>query len=387
MNRDMFSKIDYTLIFIVFVFACLSFIAIYNAPLETGGRAVKFAYMQIGWYVLGAIIAFFIMIMDYDRLKQLHWFFYGTGMFLLLGLFFAKAGLPVPFAHKVNGAWGWYSFPVIGVMQPMEFMKLFLIVSLSVIIDKHNEIYSIRDSREDWILLGKIAAISLPPFALVLVQPDLGGALVIFSIIITMIVICGINWKFIAGIFTMIAGGIAFFFISWFKFPFIIDMILEGHQKDRFLAWLDPQSYENDAGYQVLSALKSIGSGEFINRRIDPSISIPESYNDFIFAVIGGSFGFVGAIFVILLFFIMIHRITRTAADTHDSFGTFLCTGIIGMLMFQVFENIGMTVLVMPVTGITLPFLSYGGSSLLTSMICIGLVQSVRIRTEKFMFT
>ncbi|RYL89765.1 rod shape-determining protein RodA [Sporolactobacillus sp. THM7-4] len=387
MNRETFSKIDYTLIFIVFLFACISFISIYNAPLDQGGRATSFAYKQIGWYVFSMIVAFLITIVDYERLKRLHWIFYGFGIIMLLGLTFAKLGLPVPLAAYVNGAWSWYNVPAAGRLQPSEFMKLFLIISLSVEIDKHNETYSIRSSHEDWLLLGKIALISLPPFALVFLQPDLGSALVMISIVVSLILVSGINLKFITGMFALIGSGIVFFFISWFKFPAIINLILASHQKDRFLAWLDPYKYQNDYGFQVLSALNSIGSGQFFNQKIDPSITIPESYNDFIFAVIGGSFGFVGAGLVILLFFIMIYRIIRTAMETHDPFGSYICTGIIGMLMFQVFENVGMTVLVMPVTGITLPFLSYGGSSLLSSLICVGLVMSVQMRTQKYMFT
>lgn len=386
MKRDMFSKIDYTLLFIVFVFACISFVSIYNAPINPAD-AHSFAYRQIAWYVFGTVVALLLMMMDYDRLKHFHWIFYGMGMVMLIGLVLAKYGFPVPLADKVNGSWGWYNIPIAGSLQPSEFMKLFLIVSLAVIINKHNETYPIRGPREDLLLLGKIAAVSVPPFFLILLQPDLGTSLVMFSIIVSMIIISGVNWKFLLTLGFLIIGSVAFFFISWFKFPFLIDLVLESHQKDRFYAWLDPYKYENDAGFQVLSALNSIGSGELINTRIDPSITIPEAYNDFIFAVIGGSFGFVGACLVIMLFFIMIYRMIHTAMDTHDPFGTFITTGIIGMLMFQVFENVGMTLLLMPVTGITLPFLSYGGSSLMVSLLSIGLVESVKIRTEKFMFS
>ncbi|MDN3954176.1 FtsW/RodA/SpoVE family cell cycle protein [Sporolactobacillus laevolacticus] len=386
-NRDALGKIDYTLFFIVFLFACISYISISMAPLTSGAPATGIAHRQIIWYVISTILALGMMFFDYDRLKRMHWIFYGIGMFLLLGLTLAQLHVPVPLVDYSHGAMSWYALPGNTQLQPSEFMKLFMIVSLATTIDKHNEEYSIRGLREDFLLLGKIALVSFPPFLLVFAQPDLGTALVMFSIIVSMTLISGINWKLIAGVITSIVCGLAFFAISWFKFPAIINLVLKSHQKDRFLAWQDPQRYSSEEGYQLVQALNSIGSGEFFNHKFNPSISLPESYNDFIFAVIGGSFGFVGAVVVILLFFLFISRVIKAATETHDPFGSYICTGIVGMIMFQVFENIGMTIQVMPVTGITLPFLSYGGSSLLASMICVGLVQSIRMQTQKFMFT
>ncbi|SFG37007.1 FtsW/RodA/SpoVE family cell cycle protein [Sporolactobacillus nakayamae] len=386
-NRDSLAKIDYTLFFIVFLFACISYLTISMAPLKSGAPAIGIAHRQIIWYVISIIVTLGTMFFDYDRLKRMHWIFYGVGMFLLLGLTFAQLGLPVPLVDDSHGAMSWYALPGNSQLQPSEFMKLFMIVSIATTIDKHNEEYSIRGLREDMLLLGKIALVSFPPFILVFAQPDLGTALVMFSIIISMTLVSGINWKLIVSILTTIVIGLAFFAISWFHFPNIINIFLKSHQKERFLAWQDPQRYSSEEGYQLLQALKSIGSGEFFNHQFNSSITLPESYNDFIFAVIGGSFGFVGAVTVILLFFLFISRVVKAATETHDPFGSYICTGIIGMIMFQVFENIGMTIQVMPVTGITLPFLSYGGSSLLSSMICVGLVQSVRIQTQKFMFS
>ncbi|MCO7126202.1 rod shape-determining protein RodA [Sporolactobacillus shoreicorticis] len=387
LNRDSLAKIDYTLFFIIFLFACISYLSISMAPLKSGAPALGMAHRQIAWYIFSTIVAIGIMFFDYDRLKRMHWIFYGIGMALLLGLTFAQLGVPIPMVDKSHGAMSWYALPGIGQLQPSEFMKLFMIVSIATTIDKHNEEYSIRGLKEDMLLLGKIALVSFPPFLLVFAQPDLGTALVMFSIIVSMTLVSGINWKLIVGILAAIICGLAFFAISWFHFPEIVNIFLQSHQKNRFLAWQDPEKYSDDFGYQLIQSLKSIGSGEFFNYRFNSAITLPESYNDFIFAVIGGSFGFVGAVTVILLFFLFISRVIKAAVETHDPFGSYICTGIVGMVMFQVFENIGMTIQVMPVTGITLPFLSYGGSSLLSSMICVGIVQSVRMQTQKFMFS
>lgn len=373
------------MLFIIALFACISCIALYNVPPGSGGNRLHFVQLQIIWYVISAAVMVGIMALGYDRLKRMHWILYGIGLFLLAGLLLAKKGFPVPMAIQLNGAWSWYRFPG-GNIQPSEFMKLFLIVSLAAIVDKHHELYPNRGIREDFLLLGKIALVSLPPFMLVFAQPDLGSALVIFSIILAIILISGINWKIIAGIFSSIITGLIFLAISWFKFPAIINIVLQAHQRDRFIAWTDPYQYQNQEGYQLVQSLNAIGSGQFFNHSFNSSISLPESYADFIFSVIGGTFGFIGSVTVILLFFLLISRIVRTATGTHDPFGTYICTGVIGMIMFQVFENIGMTIQVMPITGITLPFLSYGGSSLLSTMMSIGLVQSVRMQSQSMMF-
>ncbi|TGB00107.1 rod shape-determining protein RodA [Sporolactobacillus shoreae] len=387
MDRDSLYKLDITLFFIIFALACISCVALYYAPIDTGGGGLKSVKLQIMWYVISTIACALVIAFGYDRLKRMHWILYGIGIFMLLGLVLAKHGFPVPLAVQLNGAWGWYKLPGVGNLQPSEFMKLFLIISLASIIDRHNELNPIRSSREDLLLLGKITLVSLPPFLLINMQPDLGSALVIFSIILAMTIVSGIGWKYITGIMAMIIAALTFFAISWFKFPSVINIVLQAHQKDRFIAWQNPYQYQNQEGYQLVQSLNSIGSGQFFNHSFNSSISLPEAYADFIFSVIGGTFGFIGSVTVILLFFLMISRIVKTAIGTHDPFGTYICTGIIGMIMFQVFENIGMTIQVMPITGITLPFLSYGGSSLLSSMLCIGLVQSIRMQSQNMMFT
>lgn len=387
MNRDSLNKVDIGLFFIVFALACISCVALYYAPVDTGGGGIKSVKLQVIWYIISSIALVLIMAFGYDRLKRMHWILYGIGLFMLFGLILAKHGIPVPLAEQLNGAWSWYKLPGIGNIQPSEFMKLFLIISLATTIDKHNELYPIRGAHEDLLLLGKIFLVSVPPFLLINMQPDLGSALVVFSIILATILVSGVSWKYIAGLMALIVSALTFLTVSWFKFPAIINLVLQAHQKERFIAWTSPYQYQNQEGYQLVQSLNSIGSGQFFNHSFNSSISLPEAYADFIFSVIGGTFGFVGSVTVIVLFFVMIQRIIRTAVSTHDPFGTYICAGVVGMIMFQVFENIGMTIQVMPITGITLPFLSYGGSSLLSSMLCIGLVQSIRMQSQSLMFS
>ncbi|TCP22316.1 cell division protein FtsW (lipid II flippase) [Scopulibacillus darangshiensis] len=383
-NRELFSKLDYTLIFIVFLLFCSSIIAIQNAPDVDGS---SFAKRQIMWYTIGAIAALVVILFDYERLKNLHWFFYGFGILLLLGLTAAKLGVPVPFADESKGALSWYKLPGIGSLQPSEFMKIFLTLSLSQVIVKHNETHHVKSLRDDIWLLGKIAVVAGIPFFLVLIQPDLGTALVMAAIIAALVIISGIRWRILLILFLFVLLGLGFFAFCWFQFPEVIKLLLKGHQIDRFYGWLEPEQYGNHEGYQLIRSLYTIGPGQLYGTGLDSSsVSLPEAHTDFIFAVIAGGFGFVGAAVVISLFFMLIYRMIHAAIGTHDPFGSYICTGLIGMFTFQIFENIGMTIQVMPITGITLPFLSYGGSSLLTSLMAVGLILSIQSRTRKYMF-
>ncbi|MTT30586.1 rod shape-determining protein RodA [Terrilactibacillus sp. BCM23-1] len=389
MYKDtIFSKLDYTLVFTVFLLFCTSLIAIHQAPLDFNLRHINFVNKQIQWYVISGIMAVLIILFDYERLRQIHWFFYGFGIFLLLGISMAQfLHVPVPFVHPIKGAWSWYQLPGIGQIQPSEFMKLFLIISMSAVIFNHNETYAVRTVREDFLLLGKIALVAGLPFLLVLAQPDLGTALVMFAIIFSIVIISGIRWQLILTMVLSLIVGVIAFFIAWFQFPSLIGLILKQHQSARFYGWLDPYKYTNDQGYQLITSLNAVGTGQLFNKGLDPAVFFPEAHTDFIFSVIAGSFGFIGASIVIALYFILIYRMVRAASLSHDPFGSYMITGFIGMFTFQIFENIGMTIQVMPITGITLPFLSYGGSSLLTSLMSIGLILSIQARKRTYMFS
>lgn len=388
MNKDsLFAKLDYTLIFIVFLLFCVSLTAIYCAPLPPKLDNNYFVLHQLIWYIVGAMFAVGVLLIDYDRFRQIGWVLYGICLALLVGLFLAKGGLPVPFAHESHGAYSWYALPGIGSVQPSEFMKIALILVLSRLIVEHNEENPNRSLRDDVRLLWKMALASLPPLAFVLIQPDLGTVLVMAATVLSMILVSGVRWRLILAILLAIILGIAALVVCYFTFPAVIGLVLQQHQLDRFYGWLAPYKYSNQEGFQLINSLNAIGSGQLYGTGFgNQTMVLPESYNDFIFSVVGNAFGFFGASALIALFFLLIYRIIHAALKTHDPFGTYICTGIIGMLMFTIFENIGMTIQVMPITGIPLPFISYGGSSLLTNMMSIGLVLSIQARSRKYMF-
>lgn len=303
-------------------------------------------------------------------------------MVLLIGL-----ELQVPGAVTIKGATAWYRLPGIGNLQPSEIMKLFLIIVIGRIIADHNEKYFFRTTREDFILLGKIFATSLPPLLLIAKEPDLGNTMVISAMLAAMILVSGIRWRFIFGLTSVsCAAGSALTYIYFSHTEFFKEHILQEYQLNRFYGWLAP--YEYDAqGYQLRQAFLAAGSGEMQGKGWENGqVYFPEPHTDFIFTNVAEQFGFLGASVIISLFFLLIFRMIHIAIESNDPFGSYICAGTIGMFTFQVFQNIGMTIGLLPITGITLPLMSYGGSSLLTYMIAIGFILNVRSRTKIFMF-
>ncbi|MDG4656632.1 FtsW/RodA/SpoVE family cell cycle protein [Ectobacillus antri] len=388
MNKERESQfqIDYALLFILFMIAvvsCFSIAAAQAHPSFPGHlKTVNFVAQQIKWYVIGIIAIIGVLIIDFDRYKQISWYLYAFAMVLLLGL---EVGAPG--AVTIKGATAWYQVPGIGNFQPSEIMKLFMILVLSRIVVNHNETYVFRSPREDLLLLGKIFAASLPPLLLIAKEPDLGNTMVMTSIIASIIMVSGIRWRFILGLVgASVTVGAILVYIYFAHTAFFKEHILEEYQLNRFYGWLAPYEYEAQ-GYQLRQAILASGSGELYGKGYgNGEVYFPEPHTDFIFTNVAEQFGFLGGSIVISLFFLLIYRMIHIALESNEPFGSYICAGTIGMFTFQVFQNIGMTLGLLPITGITLPFMSYGGSSLLTYMIAIGFILNVRSRTKKFMF-
>ncbi|CAH2464982.1 MULTISPECIES: FtsW/RodA/SpoVE family cell cycle protein [Bacillus] len=377
-------QIDYILIFILFAIGTVSCFAIASAQasLPPFLQNINFALKQIQWYVIGFVAIGVIMIIDFDRYKQIAWYLYSFALILLIGL-----ELQVPGAVTIKGATAWYRLPGIGNFQPSEIMKLFLIIIIGRIIVNHNEKYFFRTTRDDFILLGKIFAASLPPLLLIAKEPDLGNTMVISAMLAAMILVSGIRWRLILGLTSVIfVIGSTLIYIYFTHPEFFKEHILKEYQLNRFYGWLSP--YEYDAqGYQLRQAFLATGSGEMQGKGWENGqVYFPEPHTDFIFTNVAEQFGFLGASVIISLFFLLIYRMIHIALESNEPFGSYICAGTIGMFTFQVFQNIGMTIGLLPITGITLPLMSYGGSSLLTYMIAIGFILNVRSRTQIFMF-
>ncbi len=381
-NNIKHDKYDVNLFFVLFLFAVASCLYIYNAQ-EMAQYDTNFVIRQAVFFILAFTVAFVVLHFDFEYYTHLSWILYGFGLALLLFLAVAPASIAPP----NKGAVRWFEFPVIGSFQPSELMKIFVILVLSNIINKHN-LQHTHSLPNDLKLLAKMAAVVIAPILFLVRQPDMGMVMMTLSIFIALVIVSGVSYKIIT---VLIGGpilGLAGFIYAFFRYPGIVEQYifsnLSAYQVRRFYGWLNPFEFV-DEGYQTAQALTLIGTGRMFGS--DADVYLPEAHTDFIFAIIGHTHGFAGAAFVITLYFILLYMIIMTALRSHNPFGTYICSGIAGMLAFQVFQNIGMNIGLLPVTGFTLPLLSYGGSSLLTTMLAIGLVMSVRYHRETFMFS
>lgn len=317
-----------------------------------------FALMNIG-------VAAFLMNFDYKMLQG-----YGNKLYLF-NLVMLVAVMLV--GQSALGAQRWISLGPISI-QPSEFSKLIMIISLATMLEKRvGELNTLHD-------LLPVAAYVGVPFLLVLKQPDLGTSLVFMAIFFGMVFVCGINLRLLGGIF---GAGIAMMPILWH--------FLKDYQKMRIMVFMDPNVDPLGSGYHIIQSKIAIGSGMLFGKGLFQGTQsqlnfLPENHTDFIFAVVGEELGFVGAAILLLLYLIVLWRGICIARDASDMFGRLLAVGITSMLAFHVLVNVGMTLGIMPVTGIPLPFMSYGVSSLTTNILSVAILLNIQLRKQKLLF-
>lgn len=378
-------KIDYGIILTLMLMALVSFIAIYSAQ-TTDQYGANFVLQQAMWYVIGTVVIIVLVQFDSDQLKKISWYAYGFGILMLLILFIAPETKVTPIR---NGAQSWFVIPKAGAIQPSELMKIFTIIVLAKITADHHGKFVIKTIKSDLWLMAKITIIIALPVALIMKQPDLGTSLVFLAIFLGMIFVSGITWKLLLPILSVVSlvGGTVMYLAIW-QPEILATFGVEQYKLARIYSWLDPYSYSSKEGFQLVQSLLAIGSGQTVGKGFGTrEVYVPESHSDYIFSTIGEEFGFVGGSIVISLFFMLIYQITKTGLDTKNPFYSYICVGVISMLTFHVIENIGMTIGLLPITGIPLPFISYGGSSLLGNMMAMGVILSIRYHYKKFMFS
>ena len=384
--RKKADRFDWTLTLLLFLFFLVSCAAIYSAQASGQYGEKNFLIMQVFWYVIGAAIISVSIFIDSYQYKRLSWYLYGFGLILLIAVYVA----PESIAPIRNGAKSWFVIRGIGQIQPSEFVKIFLILALSRLITNHQEKNLEKTLKTDFLLLLKLGLTTAVPLGLIMLQPDLGTGLVILSILTGLILISGISWKIIIPIYGLGAslGGLIFYLVL-IKPEFLEKYLhVQTYQFNRIYAWLDPENHETDSSFHLMRSIRAIGSGLITGKGLGHrEVYIPEAHTDFIFSVIGEEYGFVGGSIVVGLFFLLIYHLIKTSLETNDPFNTYVCTGIISVITFHVFQNIGMTIQVLPITGIPLPFISYGGSSLMGNMFAMGLVYSIRYHHKTYMFS
>ena len=333
------------------------------------GHPLYYVERQAIYAGIGIVLAALLAAVDYSRLRE-----YKFGLY---GLLIAANVLVFALGSSTLGAQRRFSLPFVQV-QPSEFGKLLLIVSLAAFaVDRSRHLHERRTT-------ARIMVLALVPAMLVIVQPDLGTGLVYVVVGFTSLVIAGTSGKQLAALLAMFAAAIAFVLAGG---PALGVHTLTSYQEQRLTAFLHPSSNPKKPGYQIHESLIAIGSGQKTGRGVAQATQttlgyLPEHQTDFIFAVVGETYGFAGAALVLSLYALMIWRTLRILSIAKNLYGSLIAGGILAMLMFQVFVNIGVTTGIMPVTGIPLPLMSYGGSSVLVTFIAIGLLQSIHIQAR-----
>ncbi|WP_029330985.1 FtsW/RodA/SpoVE family cell cycle protein [Exiguobacterium oxidotolerans] len=386
MNRfkSFTQRYDNTLLFLLGCLMIISVIAIYTAQpfLQGAISEINFMAKQIQWYIIGFIALSVVILIDYEQLKRFHWYLYGAGILSLIGLVVLRN---TPLVANIKGAYGWYQLPVIGTVQPAEFMKFFLIVTLAAVISEHNARY-VQHER-DFLLLLKMVGVTLLPLALIIIQPDLGIGLILCVILACAMLLSGLNWKWLLTMVILFTISIVGFFYLFYFQNDLLATFFPGHAMNRIMAWLQPFEYADDLSYQLVQSINAIGSGQMFGVGYGKlQVSVPELHTDFIFTAISAHYGFIGAAVVLVILFLFIYRLIQIALETADPFGTYIVTGYVAMFTFQIFQNIGMTMGVLPITGLPLPFISYGGSTMIVNLVGLGLIMAIASQSRVSMF-
>lgn len=374
-------RFDWTLAFILLLFCIVSLFAI-------GSADTYYVPKQLQWYVVSIFIIGVTMYLEPDQYKKVSWYVYGFGIFLLAFLFIAPEGKG-QIGELHENVKRWFNLPVVGRIQPSEFFKTFFILGMARLVTKHHEKFDVKTLKTDFILLGKMMIVLIVPLFFIANQPDLGTSIVLIAITAAIVLVAGISWKIILPAFATGASfGVAALWAAIYAQEFMQEKLgFDPYQFKRIYSWLDPYSFKSNEGFHVINSLNAIGSGGMSGKGFqNREVAVPENHTDFIFSIIGEEYGFIGSSIVIGLFFVLIYHLTKIALELKDPFSMYVCTGIIAMITFHVFENIGMTIQLMPITGIPLPFISYGGSSLMSNMLAIGLIFSMKFHHRTYMF-
>ncbi|WP_203362890.1 FtsW/RodA/SpoVE family cell cycle protein [Bacillus sp. REN10] len=377
------SRLDFGLILILLMMFVVSCVAIYSAQ-TTGQYGSNFVLKQTIYYIIGIVIVFVVIRFDSDQLSAMSWYLYGFGLLMLIALILA----PDSIAPRINGAKAWFRFGPLSI-QPSEFVKAFLILTLSRVMVTHHQNNPVKTVQSDFMLLIKLGLVTLGPLLLV-IKEDLGTSLVFIAILLAMIFVSGISWKILGPLFGSATAFIVGIFYLVLYNPMVLEKYLgvKQYQFGRIYSWLDPYSYESSTGFHLTRSLLAIGSGQTAGKGFGTrEVYLPESHTDFIFSIIGEEFGFIGASIVVSLFFLLVYHLTKLSLNTKIPYYSYMCAGIIAMITFHVFQNIGMTIGLLPITGIPLPFISYGGSSLMGGMFAMGLVFSITYNERRYMFS
>lgn len=367
-------KVEKSILIPIILFAIISIIIIYTTRTMLSNDLQNLYLKQMLWYGIGFVVAYLMMTIGNKFLYNNAYIFYIIGIIMLVLVLF--------FGTEINNARCWFVIPYIGSFQPSEFMKIFLIITLSRMITDFNDEKNTNDITEEFKFLLKVLVIVGIPSLLTFIEPDTGAVLIYIIITLVMLFIGGFRARwFIITIGTILVIGIVFIGIYFLNQDLFIDIFGTSffYRMDRILNW------SNSSGLQLTNGLIAVGSAGINGHGFNNiPIYFPEMQTDFIFAVLCANFGFLGAISLIGLIIFFDINIISLANKSYNNYDKLTIGGIISILLFQQIWNISMTLGLLPIMGITLPFISYGGSSLLSYMILIGMLFNISNESLRF---
>lgn len=359
-DRRIFQHFDWTLFALVMMICALGVINIYSTGFSLGDHSSPLYIKQLQWIIFGMFVMFITFLLDYRFINQAAYVIYGLSILSLIAV--------ALFGHTANGAQRWISFGFF-LFQPSELMKLTIVIALARYFDDHksNESYLLRELFIPFLMV-------MVPCLLILKQPDLGTALMIVIISASIVLFIGMNWKSIA---IAVVSVMVMMPVAWH--------FLKDYQKDRLLTFLSPENDPLGTGYHIIQSMIAVGSGGIFGKGFLKGSQtqlkfLPEQQTDFVFSVFAEEWGFVGGVVLMMMFVSLIIWGLKIALHSKDLLGTILALGITAFIGWEVIINMGMVLGLLPVVGIPLPFLSYGGSAVVSLLAGIGLLMNVSVR-------
>lgn len=367
MKKRFLRNIEWGILICSIILLLIGLIALFSATQQSEYSEFK---KQILWFAISIPIIAVVLLIDYNTIAKFSPFFYGLFILLLIGVLFTK---------PVNGARSWYEITETLKFQPSEFAKIFVIMFVATIMVKlqKNNKNNINKISRLFILLLIVGI----PLCLIIMQPDYGTAMAFIVATCLMLFAAGIDKKYIIVSLLLIVIAV----------PLAYNFVLPEHAKTRIQVFLNPNIDPRGAGYNIIQSKLAIGAGKFLGMGMLKGNQTQLGYlypktTDFIFSVIGEELGFVFSAAIIILYVVMITKSIYVAKTAKNDLGSYIAIGITGIFLFHMVENIGMTMGLLPITGVPLPFVSYGGSSMITNFMCIAMLLNISGRRQKTIF-
>jgi rod shape determining protein RodA len=366
-NRKLLREFDFPILITVIIICIFGSLNIYSASHMSDGA--YYLKSQLMYMAVGLVLTYFILLVDYSVIKGYVGIIYWFCVFLLI------INCIPAFQATVNGASSWIKLGPVR-MQPSEFAKIGIVLMIAKKLeDMEGNINNVKN-------FMKLMIYPLIPMALIVKQPDMGMTMVCFFAVLGIAFIAKLDLR------VLIGGLLA---LTVLIVVALNTPLIEEYQKMRIISLFSPEKYQMTYGLQLNQSQIGIGSGGIWGKGFLKGTQIaggwvPEARTDFIFSVVGEEWGLVGALALILFYVIILYRSIKISKEAKDIFGSIVCVGIVSMMLFSIFQNVGMTIGLLPITGITLPFMSYGGSSLLAAFIEIGLILNIGMRRKKINF-